>query len=247
MMHQLETTIRKNGFPTHFLIDYNSSIKNKREIGRRYYHRNKERIRKESNQKRLLWSMEKRKERAEYLKKYYRENIGNIKLKIKIYQLKNTQRRKEYLKQYMAKRGDWVRLQDRLRSRKDSEQRKIYLKKYYQMLKSNPERYKLERMRRIEWKKNNRDKVNYDDQIRKSRERCVIHNFSASQWRQKVKDFGYKCVNCNLPFSNFPRNRCLSMDHIIPLSKVQRGYTYSIDGVQPLCLGCNSAKKDKIP
>lgn len=75
---------------------------------------------------------------------------------------------------------------------------------------------------------------------RRAREKKVTHSFTAEQWLLKRKESLGICPMCNL----FVGVDDLTLDHIIPLSKVPEGFDYSIDDVQPLCHLCNSTKRD---
>ena len=58
---------------------------------------------------------------------------------------------------------------------------------------------------------------------------------------QKMNTSGI-CPECN----SFIGIENLTLDHIIPISKVPVGFIYTINDVQPLCKGCNSSKGNKL-
>ena len=67
------------------------------------------------------------------------------------------------------------------------------------------------------------------------------HNYTKEEWKEKVEQTkgvcpGYKCK------SHFVGIENLTLDHIIAISKAEKGFIYSIDDVQPLCSKCNSRK-----
>ena len=57
-------------------------------------------------------------------------------------------------------------------------------------------------------------------------------SFTAQEWRDLKKKYGYKCLCCG-------EKKKLAADHVIPVSK---GGTSNIDNIQPLCRSCNSSK-----
>lgn len=59
------------------------------------------------------------------------------------------------------------------------------------------------------------------------------------EWTALLERTGNQCLKC---FRKPPEVK-LSKDHIIPLSK---GGTNDISNIQPLCVSCNSAKKDTV-
>lgn len=61
-------------------------------------------------------------------------------------------------------------------------------------------------------------------------------DFTREEWDALCNKYGNKCLACG----NAGK---LTIDHVVPLS---RGGSNSIDNIQPLCLGCNLSKHDKI-
>lgn len=70
----------------------------------------------------------------------------------------------------------------------------------------------------------------------------IVHEFTQEEWLQKVKDTFGVCPRCD----KYIGIRKLSLDHIIPISKVEKGQVYTINDVQPLCRSCNSSKNGKV-
>jgi len=77
---------------------------------------------------------------------------------------------------------------------------------------------------------------------RRTRIKNVIHNFTYREWLQKVKDTFGICPRCD----KYVGIRKITLDHIIPISKVEKEQVYTIDDVQPLCRGCNSSKNGRV-
>jgi len=67
------------------------------------------------------------------------------------------------------------------------------------------------------------------------------HNFSADDIeRLFIESEGI----CNICKKNIGINR-LTIDHIIPISKVESGHIYSINDIQLICRSCNARKSNK--
>ena len=148
------------------------------------------------------------------------------------------------------------------------EKRSVYKKEYY---KKNKEK---EKKRGKDFRKKNKEKLNAksrqyykenrdeirekDKERRKTRKGILLHRLYESKRRHKKKQithlFTYNEWNIKLNKTNGYCPECsnfigldkLTLDHIIPISKAPIGYVYTIDDVQPLCISCNSKKKDKI-
>lgn len=87
-----------------------------------------------------------------------------------------------------------------------------------------------------QWSKNNRPRKRLLDSQYHARKLGAKGTHTLKQWNNLCKKFDYRCANCG-------KKRKLTEDHIIPLSK---GGTNYISNIQPLCLSCNSAKRDRI-
>lgn len=92
----------------------------------------------------------------------------------------------------------------------------------------------------VQYAKDNKIKLNqyhaeYNRFIRRPKRRAIIHSFTAQEWRQKYKN----CALCG-------RIEKLTLDHIFPISKAQKGHIYGLNDVQALCHPCNSRKGNKV-
>ncbi len=61
-------------------------------------------------------------------------------------------------------------------------------------------------------------------------------SFTAAEFKALVRHYGGKCLCCGRTDVK------LTADHVVPVAK---GGTSNIDNIQPLCVPCNSSKKDK--
>lgn len=68
----------------------------------------------------------------------------------------------------------------------------------------------------------------------------ISHSFSYDEWNDKLISTQGICPMCG----RFVGIENLTMDHIIPVSKVKEGFIYTINDVQPLCKPCNSSKNN---
>lgn len=77
---------------------------------------------------------------------------------------------------------------------------------------------------------------------RRLNEKKVFHNFTPKQWEEKLEKTEGFCLRCK----NYIGIMELTLDHIIPLSKVYEGFIYTIHDVQPLCFLCNARKVNQL-
>ena len=75
---------------------------------------------------------------------------------------------------------------------------------------------------------------------RNERMNKVEHNFSFYEWWGMVLETKGICPGCKVDVGLYN----LTMDHIVPVSKVPEGFVYTIKDIRPLCKPCNSSKSD---
>jgi 5-methylcytosine-specific restriction endonuclease McrA len=93
-----------------------------------------------------------------------------------------------------------------------------------------------EKARHKKYKENHSEIVQANRRSYEARKKSALGSITAKEWLDICNKFGNKCLRCG-------RNDVkMTMDHIVPLSK---GGTHTADNVQPLCLSCNSRKRDK--
>lgn len=100
---------------------------------------------------------------------------------------------------------------------KNREKIAIYGKKYKHTLKGRASQQKSRRTRRG---------------------KKVKHLFSVKEWLFKKERTKGVCPFCN----KFVGINNITLDHIIPISKVVNNFEYTIDMVQPMCFSCNTRK-----
>jgi len=104
--------------------------------------------------------------------------------------------------------------------------------------------YKKQRLKYdITYKKSKHGKLNNlnNNRLRRARLHNVRHTYTQQEWNRKVAETKGICPMCN---KNVGVEK-LTLDHIIPISKVANDYEYTINDVQPLCNRCNASKKDR--
>lgn len=92
------------------------------------------------------------------------------------------------------------------------------------------------RERDRQWKKANPDKVRALNNKRRARKRDAEGSHTAAEWDVLCEAHGHRCAGCR-------EARPLTRDHIVPLSK---GGSDAIENIQPLCIGCNTSKGDRL-
>lgn len=77
---------------------------------------------------------------------------------------------------------------------------------------------------------------------RRARINNIIHEFTYKQWKRVVLNTKGICQRCG----RYVGYEGMTLDHIYPISKAEKGRVYTINDIQPLCLACNIAKFNKI-
>lgn len=194
-----------------------------------------------------LWQQNNKDKLKQYSRKYYQNHKILVKLRKEKYISKNKSKVAEYQKSYQQ--SNRLRLQkynqdyyiDHKKNTKDHynknrtyliHQAKDYrqnnkikiIQKYHKYKKQNPEIIRLQKIRK------------------RLKEKCIIHTFSAKEWKIKKERTNGFCPSCK----NWIGVKKLTLDHIIPISQAPTGFIYRIDDVQPLCGICNSEKATKV-
>jgi len=158
--------------------------------------------------------------------------------------------RKEYLKewwknnrarahQYWAKYREIHREILRIRQ-KEADKNSKRKKQKLESVRRWRERHREEhRKRNKEWRRRNREKVNFMNRRREHQLRGAVGSFTYSEWERLKEKYNYTCPSCG---RREPKIK-LTIDHIIPISK---GGTNYISNIQPLCQECNSKKYTRV-
>lgn len=205
---------------------YKIMIYNKKEYNKTWKNKNKEYARKRD---------------SEYYRQYHIKNKEKLKKKSKNYYHGIIKKNSEKYKIHIEKSRIW---------RKNNPNKiKEYIKVYNENHKNEKKRYYIENKEKYIktanlWKKNNKEKVR--EIIRKEnlkrKNKNIIHTFTVEQWIAKKNATNGICPSCN----TFIGTDKLTLDHIFPIKKAEKGRVYTIEDVQPLCNSCNSIKHDKI-
>ena len=84
------------------------------------------------------------------------------------------------------------------------------------------------------WRAAHRNHVRARNVVRKALRKST-GQLSAAEWESICKKYDYRCLCCG-------QVKPLTIDHIVPITK---GGLTTVDNIQPLCLSCNSKKKQK--
>ena len=149
-------------------------------------------------------------------KKHYDSNSEEIIKKTRVYQDNNRDETKERSANYYSRNKE--KISNRKKKRRNTDEGRARNQKYRD---ENPEIIKAQRHRR------------------KARQANSEGSFTASEWKQLLKDTGKKCLRCRKKFGIL---RKPTADHVKPISKGGSSY---ITNIQPLCFSCNSSKGAK--
>ena len=156
---------------------------------------------------------------------------------------------------FKEKQKEWgIKSRENYKRNETSEQIKKKLEYQKQYRSENKERIK-------EWRKTKHGKEiikksfekfkktsKYKDKIRRRRLKRkgdlykVTHSFTQEEWNIKLIESNGICPMCKKNISV----EKLTLDHIFPISKAEKGRVYTIEDVQPLCIRCNTKKNDKV-
>lgn len=180
----------------------------------------------------------------EHRREYYRTNGDKIREQAAIRRAVNPAY-KEYDRKWREENRDWVR--ERFRDYRDAHRDKFkeYEKKRYAI--HGPKRRELSRL--VTARHKQRDPEGYAEASRrrgrihaptarfrrKTRLSAVRCDFTREQWEQIKAFYANRCAFCG-------KKTKLTMDHVTPISK---GGEHTAANIIPLCLPCNSSKKDR--
>ena len=88
-----------------------------------------------------------------------------------------------------------------------------------------------------EWKRAHPESARKHNRLRDLKKRCVLGSHTSKEWQAILRKHGGKCAHC-------ASKERITKDHIIPLELGGSDYALNL---QPLCLSCNSGKRDRLP
>jgi len=165
--------------------------------------------------------------------------------------LKNERQRKwrkdnpEKVEKYKIKAREHDTLRRKTKHRQD------YMKKFREDNKEKLKIYSIEynsskigKEREKRYSKTNKGKIRWRNGNRKRRanKNNIIELFTQEEWNTKLKKTLGFCPKCK-KFIGIDK---LTLDHIFPISKAEKGRIYTINDIQPLCVSCNSIKKNNL-
>lgn len=78
--------------------------------------------------------------------------------------------------------------------------------------------------------------------LRRARLKQIKEVFTMDEWNKKLDETNGICPHCK----EFIGKMKLTLDHIHPISKAEKGRIYTINDIQPLCIDCNNSKRTKL-
>jgi 5-methylcytosine-specific restriction endonuclease McrA len=169
-------------------------------------------------------------ERREYKQAWYQANKERYK------EYAQRKRRKAPPKQ-RQKRNKMTREQRKLRKKAYRESCAEQIRTYNQAYYRSHEEYNRNRRKLYLQSHPEKFKVYYN--VRRTRKTQAGGSFTFQQWEELKVYYSHTCLCCGRQEPDIT----LTVDHVTPIS---RGGTSNIDNIQPLCLSCNSSKKDNI-
>ena len=151
---------------------------------------------------------------------------------------RNSEKRRRSQREFRKKNIEFVRKRDKGRYLNESEHRKKYARGYHKLY---PEQIRKTK-RKYRASEHGRFKCQEHGRKRRARKNQAIHNFTMEEWKLKLKETKGFCPICNKFFEIIK----LTLDHNPPLSKVPKGFIYTINEVEPICSSCNSRKSNKL-
>lgn len=88
------------------------------------------------------------------------------------------------------------------------------------------------------WRARNRAAYNAKEHRYRAHKRGNGGTYTAQQWTELIERYGHQCLKC---LRREPEIK-LTVDHVIPVSL---GGSNDISNIQPLCLSCNTSKRNR--
>jgi 5-methylcytosine-specific restriction endonuclease McrA len=137
---------------------------------------------------------------------------------------------KESKKEYYSKNRDKILEWSKNYYSKYKEQYiKRYKGKYRNKYKEKSKEYN------HKWRQKNKEKIRIYKIKRENKKINLPSNLTSEQWEKINKSFNNCCAYCG-------KSGKMTVEHFIPISK---GGEFTINNILPVCLSCNSSKKDR--
>ncbi len=132
------------------------------------------------------------------------------------------------------------RAYDRRYYHEHKQERQVYYHKWRKERFADYYQENSDRLRRYcrQWAKDHPEIIHIKDRRRRARLANAEGMFTDSQFDALCAKYDWRCTCCGTPHTERP----LTVDHVVPLSQ---GGSNDIANIQPLCLSCNSSKRDK--
>ncbi len=172
----------------------------------------------------------KRKQYLDSKKERYLKSRVSLLEKASIYYQNNRESKLEYAKEYAENNKEKIKT---YKAQWVQDNKEHHNMKSQEWAKANPKKRKeiVDKCRKAHPEYNTTIKNN-----RRALEANVEGTHTSKEWKELCEKYNNKCLCCKSQTK-------LTRDHIVPLSK---GGTNYISNIQPLCLSCNSSKKQKI-
>lgn len=164
--------------------------------------------------------------------------IKNPERKKEIDARRNPEKRKAYHKKRRKEYPEHVHNLDKARYIRDGKKRRALVRKYHR------ENKDAIRNTKRKYRASEHGRLKCQDHGRKRRviKNNASHSFTLKEWKEKISKTKGICPKCKEDVGILK----LTMDHNPPLSKVPKGFVYTINEVKPLCKSCNSKKYNKM-
>lgn len=162
-------------------------------------------------------------------KALYQKNSEKEKANRKQYYVENAEKEKAYRRDMYSANPQPHRDYSKNYRKENAQLISSYNKEYYER------DAETQRKRVSIWRKENPEKKNNLDRVRRAKKRANQGSFTSVEWEEKKKEYNYLCVYCN-------KKKRLTADHIIPIDS---GGSSDIENIVPACHSCNSSKQAK--
>lgn len=163
------------------------------------------------------------------------------------YITKNRFKRKAYMKEYYQRPEikEHRRIKQLNSRHKKPEEVREKARKY-RAIPEVKERYK-SHFRKFRHSEKGLKGARYHNQTRRERKLGVREEYTKQEYLELLNQTNGICPICKEPFlKNHLNIHEPTVDHILPLSKVPKGFVYTIKDLRIICRGCNSKKGNRV-